>query len=362
MKCLLPLAACAGLAGGALAAPDDPLAGAHIAVFAAVDEPAPPLADAVLTVFTAEAPIRAADETADEAPLELRWAGVDSLGHLTLAAGYRREAMRFAIASDITGTQTPNILSELKWQVPMLELRLDAGWTHASGFTLAGRFASAHAVGGGRVRDSDYLLDDRAGEFSRSHADPDESKANDASLGAGWRFRLGPRAEVAALAGYALHRQEFRMQHGRQVVSAPPMNVPLGPFPGLDSHYSPEWRGPWLGLEGSARLGERLALHGALKYLRLRFRAEADWNLRSDFAHPVSFRHRGDGDGWEARLGARWRLAAGQELSLDFMRRRFDIEDGIDTTLFAGGAISTIRLNEARTDAWSLGLGYRIFY
>lgn len=357
MKRLLPLAACAGLAGGALAAPDDPLAGAHIAVFAADDEAATPLADAILTVFAAEAPLRATDE----APLELRLAGVDSLGHLQLAAGYRREAMRYDIASDMSGTQTPNVVSELEWRVPMLELRLDAGWTHESGFTLAGRFATAHATGG-RVRDSDYLLDDRAGEFSRSYSDPDDSKANDASLGAGWRFRLGPRAEVAALAGYALHRQEFRMQNGRQVVSAPPMAMPLGPFPGLDSHYSPEWRGPWFGLEGSARLGDRLALHGALKYLRLHFRAEADWNLRSDRAHPVSFRQRGDGDGWEARLGARWRLAAGQELSLDFARRHFAVEDGKRTVFGADGSSFSTRLNEARTDAWSLGVGYRIFY
>jgi hypothetical protein len=355
VKRLLPFAACLAVVGAVRAAPDDPLAGAEIAVFAAETADFPP--GATFTVFGADGPVAAS--------LALRREDADGRGHLahlTLGAGVRRETMRFAIASDITGTQTPNILSELEWKVPMAELRLDAGWTHRSGFALEGRFAWAHGIDGGRVRDSDYLFDNRAGEFSRSYADPDESNANDVSLGAGWRLRFGRRAEVAALAGYALYRQEFRMQNGRQAVSAFGWPMPLGAFAGLDSHYSTDWRGPWLGLAGSAQLHDTLALHGGIKYHRFSYRAEADWNLRDDFAHPVSFRHRGKGDGWEARLGTRWRVAPGQELSLDFARRRFGIEGGLDTPYFADGSSMTLRLNEARTGMWSLGLGYRIFF
>lgn len=344
LLCLLP--------AGVAASTTDPLAAASITLFTANADPLP--AETTLTLFGDDGPTTTALDDTPEADT--------GRGSLTLAAGYRHESLRFNIAADRSGKRTPNILSELEWRVPMAELRLNADWTHRSGFTVEGRFAWAHGLSGGKVQDSDYLLDNRAGEFSRSYADPDHSTAYDLSLGAGWRFPLGQRARLSALAGYALKHVHFSMRNGRQVLSLPPQSMPLGDFAGLDSSYTPQWRGPWLALKGELALGAGFAVHAGLGYHRLKLKAEADWNLRGDRAHPVSFRHSGSGDGWDVELGGRWRFSRGQELSLDLGKHRFDLEGGVHTNYFADGSASRLRLNEVRSENWSAVVGYRISY
>lgn len=344
--CLLP--------AGVLAMEADPLAEASIAIFAtdAGSDPLP--AEATLTLFP--------DDDPTPRLLDLPQGTADSRGSITLAAGYRHEALRFNIASDLSGKKSPNILSELKWRVPMAELRLSGEWTHHSGFAIEGSFAWAHGLAGGKVRDSDYLRNNRQLEFSRSYADPDHSTAHDVSLGAGWRFPLGGRARLSALAGYALNQTDFSMRNGRQIISLPPQNMPLGKFSGLDSSYSTRWRGPWVALKGETLLGRQFTLYAGISHHWLKLKADADWNLRGDRAHPISFSHTGSGNGWSAQLGTRWQFARDHEITLDLAKRRFAIDDGRQTNYFADGNASTLRLNEVRTSSWSAAVGYRFFY
>lgn len=315
-----------------------------------------------LTVFTPDG-TRAVAIDAD-------WPRMQGNGYLNLSAGYRHDKLSFNIAADRRGAATPNILSELTWEIPAAELRLDGSWTHASGFTAKAYLAYAHASSAGKVQDSDYALNDRQGEFSRSYADPGDSQMLDVSLGAGWRFPLAGLSSVTPMLGLARQESELRSRQGRQVLWDSDHarrvgiagSVPLGEFAGLDSSYQPVWESVWVGLDGEFRPSERLSLRGGLKQHWFRYKAEADWNLRDDLAHPVSFRHQGDGTGWQAEVGADWLVVPGHKLTLNVSGSRFTLQDGKDTTYFRNGRSVDLRLNEVIADTWSARLGYQLDY
>ncbi len=218
-----------------------------------------------LTVFTPDG-TRAVTIDAD-------WPRIQGNGYLNLSAGYRHDKLSFNIAADRRGAATPNVLAELTWAIPAAELRLDGGWTHASGFTAKAYLAYARASSTGKVQDSDYALNDRQGEFSRSYADPRDSRMLDASFGAGWRFPVGGLSSITPMLGIARQESELRSRQGRQVLWDSDQakrvgiagSVPLGEFAGLDSSYQPVWESVWVGLDGEFRPSERLSLRGGVK-------------------------------------------------------------------------------------------------
>ncbi|MDR1064358.1 MAG: hypothetical protein LBL48_10610 [Azoarcus sp.] len=274
----------------------------------------------------------------------------------TAALGYRRERLDFNIAGP---GGTPNVLSELKWETEMAEFRLNGDWMAANGFTVAGELAYASGFSG-KVRDSDYVYSGRRGEFSRSYSKPHGSTESRATLGLGWRIMPHSRIGVTPMAGYAYQEQDLRSRHGRQVVSDFGFGVPLGPIHGLDSHYRPRWHGPWLGLRLDAHLGKRFDLRFGLKQQWYRYRAEADWNLRSNFEHPVSFRHHGSSSGWQAEIGALWHLSAQSAITFTLDRSEQRLRNGTDRTFFSSGESTKTRLNGVNWDSWAGALGWRL--
>lgn len=284
-------------------------------------------------------------------------------GWLALSAGYRRDDMRFNIG--LPGG--PNVLSELQWIAPAVQVRADGSWTHTSGATIRGFLAYARSYAAGQSQDSDYARSDRQAEFSRSYADTTGSEMFDALLGFGWQLPAGRWLSVTPLIGLARYDGTYRASNGRQVVSDAAnaallgisWNMPLGPFPGLHSRYNPVWSSIWQGLDLEIKAGNRFSLRAGARHHWFKYKAEADWNLRGDFAHPVSFRHTGNGRGWETEIEASLALGRGHWLTLSATQRDFKTRQGKDTTFFASGYNSTIELGEAALASRALQLGYR---
>ncbi|KAB2910224.1 MAG: hypothetical protein F9K30_22880 [Dechloromonas sp.] len=259
--------------------------------------------------------------------------------------------------------------------VPMTSVRVGAvPGTHTIVFdgpfeqvTLTHEARDRRVFADGAVRDSDYARDHRQAEFSRSLADARDSEMFDASLGFGWRLPLGGLGSLTPLVGVAHHESTYRSSNGRQVVSDAAnaallgiaWNMPLGPFDGLHSRYRPRWQGVWLGIDGEFKATERLTLRAGIKRHWFDFKADANWNLRGDLAHPLSFRQRDDGRGWEAEAGAAIRLAGSHRLTLETNRRAMKTARGENTTFHYNGARSTIDLGETELASWSARLGYR---
>ncbi len=267
----------------------------------------------------------------------------------SLEAGWRQDSFDWNIASDATGAATPNVMSELRWRKLSIAQVRGAAEIEMNGLVLRGS-AAYGGIARGVNEDSDYAGDNRTLEWSRSHNDAKGGYTADLDGSIGWRWHINEAWSVTPMAGYAWHRQSLRMRNGVQVVAKAVViggvlyrAPPLGPFPGLNSQYEADWQGPWLGGDIAWRYGAwHMFVSG--RYEWSQYRARADWNLRRDLMHPVSFRHRAHGGGWRTSAGFAydwkgWAWGA----SVDWLR--FDAGPGADVSYPVGGGAVQVRLN-----------------
>lgn len=272
---------------------------------------------------------------------------------LDLDFGLRQDDLRWNIA-DTDGV--PDILSELTWSgLEIAELRVRGDRTADNGWHVRGSAAYGW-IYDGKNQDSDYLGSGRTLEFSRSNNDTKDDDTLDFSLAFGYRFRLSQESAPTSLyliplLGYSYHEQNLRITNGNQTIPA------TGPFPGLNSTYQTQWKGPWLGLELLGQGAKNLSAFLLAEYHKADYYAEADWNLRSDFQHPKSFEHRADGEGYLVSFGVSStpRTGWGYRFSLDYQEWKTD--PGVDRTFFASGTVTDTRLNEVIWRSRSIHIG-----
>jgi hypothetical protein len=292
---------------------------------------------------------------------------------LVVSAGYRVDDFDWNIAGDIDGN-SPNILSELTWDdLEIYQLELYNKTIVREVFYLRGSLSYGW-IKDGDNQDSDYLEDNRALEFSRSTNDADDGNTLDASLGIGYPFTFGSGfVGLTPLVGYSYHEQNLTMTDGNQTITwislDPdfPDGPPLGPMLGLDNTYEAQWKGPWVGFDlifTSKDVHRHLAQVEAyvnLEYHWADYCAEADWNLRTDFAHPKSFEHDADGDG--IVLSAGWNVVWNDHwaLNANFDYQDWSTDHGTDRTFFSDGSVEETRLNEVNWKSYAVmvGLSYR---
>ena len=277
----------------------------------------------------------------------------------TLAGEYRTDALDWNIAGNSSGT-APNILSELTWEdLTTFQLRLASRSVILNHFFLKADFNYGW-IFEGHNQDSDYAFDDRAGEFSRSNNQADRGEVWDASIGVGPRFTFGlPYLELIPLVGYSRHEQHLTITDGYQSIPA------MGAFEGLYSTYAAQWQGPWVGFDLTIRAGRPLGIFSDVGFLfdfeyhRGDYYAEAEWNLRSDLAHPKSFEHEADGHGYhfsfssEFYFDAHWALACGYRYVV------WETDPGLDRVFISGGGTAKTRLNEVNWRSKTISIGAR---
>ncbi len=234
----------------------------------------------------------------------------------TFMAGYRQDSLDWNIngAGNPVGS-SPNILSELTWRdLDIFQMRGEIVAANTDGIYFRGS-AGYGWVLGGENQDSDYAGDDRTLEFSRSINGVDGSRVSDIKGGLGVEFPFGAQEKhrFVPLLGYSYHSQQLKMTDGNQVVfdlanlqvfdPSATGTIPLGSFSGLNSSYDATWSGLWLGTDILLDLEDRGSMYLHLERHWPKYEAKANWNLRDDFAHPVSFEHEANGRGWVMELG-----------------------------------------------------------
>lgn len=298
-------------------------------------------------------------------------AGPQSSGSISL--GYRVDSLDWNIngAGNPAGSE-PNILSELEWNdLDIFQIRGELSGSNGNGIYFRG-LASYGWVMDGQNRDSDYAGDNRSLEFSRSVNDVDDSRVLDLSGGLGLIFPMGKNEQwqIIPMIGYSYHQQDLRMSNGNQVVSnlanfqvyVPGVTrvLPVGPFPGLDSSYNAEWYGPWVGTDILLDLKESGTVFMRLEGHLVNYFAQANWNLRSDFDHPVSFEHEADGQGWVFELG--WQEAPSRYYwvwGVSFVAQSWTTDDGTVRTFFSDGGVRAGKLNEVNWSSNSINITLR---
>jgi len=261
---------------------------------------------------------------------------------VSFMAGYRQDSLDWSIG----GGGVPNVLSELSWRdLTSYQLRGDVTSVTARNYYFRGS-VSYGWVQSGQNRDSDYAGNNRTLEFSRSVNGVDGSKVIDYKGGFGKSFSFGDRGQhyyVPLIVGYAYHSQELKMKDGRQVVSNlanaqvldPTITgLPaLGHIQGLNSSYDAIWSGPWLGFDLALDLQQKGTVTFRLEHHIFDYSAKANWNLRDDFRHPVSFEHDASGQGQVLELG--WKGRPNHQdwqWGVNLSWRHWSTNSGTDTT------------------------------
>lgn len=289
---------------------------------------------------------------------------------LELKVGGRVDQVDWNIAGNLAGN-SPNIISELTWEdLEIIELITQGRVVMFNdrapfGGMVKGRINYGE-IRSGINQDSDFGLNDRTNEFSRSNNRADEGEVWDLTVGIGPVFHTANRKLVISpLAGFAYHTQDLTIHDGYQTISEdnpfsssvtddPPT---VGLIAGLASSYETKWRSVWAGVDLELQPSPSLALLGSVEFHSAEFEAEANWNLRSDFNHPVSFTHESaEAAGVVVGFGARF---GGENLllSLDFCYQKWQAQDGTDKTYLSSGSTSLTALNEVNWESSSITAG-----
>lgn len=285
-------------------------------------------------------------------PIELAFGG---------GYGTRSGDLRWNIAG---GSNGPNILSELTYQgLEFTEYRTYATLNFNSGRYKHWRLESSFSVGEasrGEVYDSDYDGDNRQGEYSRSLSSAAGSETTHFEFLAGYRLPSSRSITLMPLVGVSYNTQYLKMTEGEQLLYTRSGGVRLGDFENeLDSHYSTRWLGGFFGLDAGIETTNH-ALNLRYKFHLSQYYAEANWNLREDFAHPKSFEHNAFGTANVLELAYQWRWNDSWSVNARAFREVWKTEPGDDTVYLSDGTRAGTELNEVIWDSegYDLSLQY----
>ncbi len=276
---------------------------------------------------------------------------------ITFNHGYRIDRLNWNIAGNGV-----NILSELKWNnLQIYETELKTSLLIDNGIYL--RLAIGFGwILAGENQDSDYDGSNRSAEYSRSNNQADKGYVFDVSIGGGYQFELIiKKLYLTPLFGFAYYSQYLRMTDGSQTIASSGRTPDLGTFDGLNSSYNAHWFSLWLGFDSVYKAGVFTFLLGFEAHA-VYYYAEANWNLRDDLKHPLSYIHYAPGIGIDSFLRISISIAENCFLNLDYHFRYYHTFAGSDKTFMADGGIYTTRLNEVNW--WSnkimLGISYQL--
>ncbi|MBI3553356.1 MAG: hypothetical protein HY077_12750 [Elusimicrobia bacterium] len=272
-------------------------------------------------------------------------------GTLELASGYRKDSLNWNIGFPAT-PGSPDVLSELTWRrVVVYDFQLRLSLEYAG--VLQGRLKLGRGViVDGDVQDSDFGGSGRTFEFSRSDSKANKGYTQDVSLGVGARIS-GAKFSLSPLPlGMSYDSLNLRMSNGVQTHSSCAPNgqcgAPVGPITGLNSSYNASWTGPWSGVDAEFAEDDFLLRLTYEYHWKAKYSGKADWNLRQDLAHPVSFKHAATGAGTVAELRLDYVAASNWSVGIAGTYQSWSAEAGTDTTFLAGGAQGAAKLNKVR--------------
>lgn len=315
--------------------------------------------------------LEAASATPRQGSQEFGNDGVES--RLIVETGYRRDDLDWSIAGRLFNRSqgidvNVNVLSELTWRdLDIFQVGFSNETLFADHYFF--RFSFSHGtIYDGKNQDSDYKGNDRTEEWSRSNNSADEGEVRDMSVATGYRLEfLRKKISLTPLLGYSYHQQNLVMTDGFQTVSEPDPALELfppdvGPFVGLNSSYDARWRGPWLGVDARyalllSRPSLTMTFGLGLEYHWVDYSASANWNLRTDLAHPESFEHEAAGTG--VVVAAKWRCQFPFDLGLNlhFNYQDWSTKAGTDRVYTSSGVVPETRLNEVNWTSKSVLVG-----
>lgn len=270
---------------------------------------------------------------------------------IDLHGAYSKEDFRWSIAGNSAG-QNPNILSEVIWKNlkgygigGAIQMNI---WSH---FILLGNYHKMFIRSGG-VTDTDYAGDNRTDISYYAELNSNAGSAYRYVASLGYLFSFNDRLSIIPLAGYTRSKQSLFM---KGFDSEEDHDYAL-----LNSTYKTRWEGFVVGALTNYSFNSILYLEAEFDYKQLNYWAVADWNLIDAFAHPISFKH--TGNGFEANLQAKFGVQLSAQISTYIMANYFHAETGKgkDQLFLANGQEQLSQFNGAIRKGLTAGAGLRL--
>jgi len=276
--------------------------------------------------------------------------------------GYRHDDLHWSIAA-VSGT--PNIVSELTWQDIEIATISSGATVHIQDNWLVNFDIVYGHVFDGKNQDSDYYGNNRTLEFSRSNNGADEGDVLDLSAAVGYRWKVPfnqhspfPQIDLIPQVGLSYYSQNLKMVDGRQTLSDYGFGMPLGRFPNLNTTYDATWFGPWLGLKSQFIFNHDFKLGVSFEYHHAFYDATANWNLRSDFAHPESYIQEAEGYGLVSNIEGQLQLDTNLALNVTLNYQDWQaVRQGVNQFFFADGSTVKSKYNGVNWRSFSANLG-----
>ncbi len=271
-----------------------------------------------------------------------------------VSAGDRKDEVNFNFAND---TNTPNILSELKWtDLRTYEVRLN-GKSDINNKSFVEGSLGYGWIHSGHNQDSDYAGDNRTGMSSRSENNAGNGHVVDGSIGYGYYINKQKKSKTALVAGYSVNKQSLTLTDGNQTFSDFVNQFqPIGPFSGLNSTFDTRWKGPYIGLTFEKQASAKLNLFSRFEYHFTNYYAEGNWNLSSAYAHPKSIEQSASGYGTIFSVGSEYQMNKEWALKAKMNFSHFKTKAGVHRAFAADGNTYETRLNEANWGSRSFNL------
>ncbi|WP_207423537.1 hypothetical protein [Desertivirga brevis] len=265
--------------------------------------------------------------------------------NITLGTGFFSDNLDWSIAGNSNG-EDPNILSELKWtrqEGPLAEIGVQIGvrsFFAESGFTYQRTFC-------GQVSDSDFGEDDRERRVFNIVLPTRKGSLYSTSLGAGYYLQSGKKTGFKLSAGVS--RRSMTLFLSDQSSN-------------LNSSYAPEWKGWYLKAILVKQLGKVYYLNIGIAYHQQIYTAKANWDLIEEFEHPVSFRHKAKGLGFDCKPSLNAWISKKISLSLSAEAYLWQTGRGTDELFFKNGKTAITQLNEVNLKGFTIKTGFNYIF
>ncbi|HEY0272706.1 MAG TPA: hypothetical protein VGC22_05935 [Chitinophaga sp.] len=264
---------------------------------------------------------------------------------LYAGTGYQGGNSRWSIAGNSNGTN-PDIYSELIWKnLQSVTLQAGAAYRFYRQWGLRVEYAEAF-LQSGKVTDTDYGADHRQQPVYNGVFKDNKGHLTTFDAALTYTINLPGKWSLTPSLGYVYNRQAL-------YILPASINDPAN----LHSTYTARWQGLLAGVEAAFQVSRRLGITPSLQYDQLRYNAVANWNLISQFRHPVSFTHTANGYTLRPAAQVYYTVNAHTKLYLQGHYAYWDTGHGADQLFLATGETDHTRLNGVTRHEGGAGLG-----
>lgn len=266
---------------------------------------------------------------------------------IALKSGYQQESLHWSIAGNSNGS-SPNILSELRWKnLGAISSGINASWKIWRGLTLSGSYTTTFTISG-NVSDMDYTADNRTAVSYAENFAADKGSTASGSACLGYELKSSSGISFTPALGYVINRDLLYLTDH------------TGRFPALNSSYKTNWKGLFISLNAGIALAPRLKVSTRFTYNQVNYRATGDWNLRTQFEQPVSYRHRALAYGLEASAELTYALCKNLSVEAGSACSFWQTGNGTDQLYLSNGSTDHTQLNQVLKSCYQLNAGLKL--